>query len=99
MPLTGDQKKHLLIGGGVSALALVAGYLIFGGRKSRSAGLPGRVESADARHDRRRRHHRHEQGSPTEIAYEGDEHARPGDNERGKYGRKRHHHHGEGGHG
>ena len=84
MPLTGDQKKHLLIGGGISALAFVAGYMIFGGRKAHAASLPGRVESADERHDRRRRHHRHEQGHPREDAKV--------ENERGEYGRKRHHH-------
>jgi hypothetical protein len=87
MPLTGDQKKHLLIGGCVSALAIVAGYMIFGRRKTSAAALP----SADVRHDRRRRHHRHEQGLPSEVV--------DVENERGEYGRKHHHHHSERDHG
>lgn len=87
MPLTGDQKKHLLIGGGVSALALVAGYVIFGRRKRSAASLPGYPGCADELHDRQRRHHRHEQGRPSEFVEV--------DNERGEYGRKRHRHHGE----
>jgi LPXTG-motif cell wall-anchored protein len=81
MSLTGDQKKHLLIGGGISALALVAGYMIFGRRKTSAAALPrGRT---DELHDRRRRHHRHEQGHPSEVVEV--------ENERGEYGRNRHH--------
>lgn len=32
MALTEDQKKNLLIGGGVGALALAVGFVIFGGK-------------------------------------------------------------------
>lgn len=88
MPLTGDQKKHLLIGGGVSALAIVGGYMIFSRRKASAAALPGYASRADERHDRQRRHHRREQGLPSEFV--------EGENERGEYGRERHHRHHEG---
>lgn len=87
MPLTDDQKKHLFIGGGIGALAVAAGYMIFGRRKSSTAALPG---YADDRHDRQRRHHRHEQGQPSEFV---DVEV---DNERGEYGRKHHRRHHEG---
>jgi hypothetical protein len=87
MPLTDDQKKHLLIGGGISALALVGGYMLFGRRRASAATLPSR---ADERLDRQRRHHRHEQGRPDEIDEVEVE------NERGEYGRRHHHRHHEG---
>ena len=80
MPLTGDQSKYLLIGGGLGALAFAAGYAIFG-RKSRTSAFHDR----EALHDRRRRHHRYEQGQPVEVV----------ENERGEYGERHRHHHGE----
>jgi hypothetical protein len=85
MPLTTDQKKHLLVGGGISALALAAGYVIFGRRRTSDEALAEHAGRADALHDGRRRHHRHEQGSPIEFI----------ENGRGEYGRRRHHHHWE----
>jgi len=88
MALTGDQKKHLLIGGGVGALAVVVGYVLFGGHRAMAAGLP------EPRHEEHReKHHRkHRQ--------EGQGEERSGENGRGEYGSKKHkHRHGEHGHG
>lgn len=85
MALSADQKKHLLIGGGVGALALIAGYALLGGRKAHAGSLPS---GHGGHHGQHRRHHHEEQGGQIE-------------NERGEYGHKKHkhHHHGEHGNG
>ena len=88
MALTSDQKKHLLIGGGVGALALIAGYALLGGHKALAGALPaGRGEH----HGKHGRHHHDAQGQGEEAQ----------ENERGEYGHKKHkhRHHGEHGNG
>ncbi len=77
MALTRDQKKHLLIGGGVGALALVVGSALFGGRRAIAAPLlPAR--HAEERHEKHRKKRRDREGHE--------------ENERGEYGRKKKHH-------
>jgi hypothetical protein len=78
--LTSDQKKHLLIGSGIGALAFFLGSMIFGGRPAAAA--PARV--AQPRYfppqvppQPRRRKRRYDD--------------RDDDNDRGAYGRKRKH--------
>jgi hypothetical protein len=80
MALTSDQKKHLLIGGGVGALALVAGYALLSGRRAHAAALPG----GHRQHHGHHRKHAHEDQGQGEETHE---------NERGEYGRKKHKHH------
>ena len=90
MAMTEDQKK-LLIGGGVGALALAVGFVIFGGKAAAApAGVqlpqrgqprfqPQRVSPRD--HDRKRKKRRHDDGG------ERDERVANG---RGEYVRKKH---------
>jgi hypothetical protein len=92
MALSQDQKKHLLIGGGVGAIAVFLGSMILGGRKA-SAGplLPGGgVARGEPHHEARKK--RREDGREG-----GRENGR--ENGRGEYGRKKKHHHKEHGHG
>jgi len=80
MSLTRDQKKHLLIGGSVGALALAAGYALFSSRAAHAASLPS-GRGAGGRHQR----HPHEgQGGQAEIQAE---------NDRGEYGPRHHRQH------
>jgi len=79
MPLTPDQKKHLLIGGGVGALAAVVGSAIFGGRKDHAhAAALHLPREAHGEH-----HRRHASQDPDGQ----------GENERGEYGSRKHRHH------
>ena len=66
MALTPDQKKHLLIGGGVSAAALIVGYLFGRGRKTHEAGYGHHRHGhamVEVEHEHHQRgeygHHRH----------------------------------------
>lgn len=84
MALTTSQKKWA-VGGAIGGGALIVGYLFFHGRRAHagSRALPGH---ADHHHGK----HHHHGGD----ASEGDR-----DNERGEYGQKRKHHHGDHGNG
>lgn len=104
MPLTPEQKKNLLIGGGVGGLALL-GVLLLGRRTADAsprslAGPPpaqahghhapaqGQARS-DHRAPQRHKRRRHDDGGERDDG---------GDNARGEYGRKRkhrRHHHGD----
>ena len=84
MALTSDQKKHLLIGGGVGALALIAGYALLGGRKAFAGALPAGHHAEH--HGHRQKHH------------EGGGEGENDRGEYGKKKHK-HHHDGEHGHG
>jgi hypothetical protein len=81
--LSQDQKKHLLIGGGVGALALLLGSKIFG-HKGHAASAHGALQASEPHKKHRKKHRQSEQDSE-------------GDNDRGEYGRKKHHkEHGDG---
>ena len=98
MALTDDQKKNLLIGGGVGALALVVGF-VFGGKAAAAPAPdqslqrgqsprfqpPQRVPTRD--HDRKRKKRRPDDGGERgERGVRGER----GENGRGEYGRKKH---------
>lgn len=81
MTLTSEQKKHLLIGSGVGALALLLGTTLFGRRSiaAASASAPSRHLPGQEHAPRKRKKRRH------------DDHG--GDNDRGEYGGKKKHKH------
>jgi len=92
--LTEDQKKKLVVGGGVGALALVVGYAIFSGRPAMAAPVQPLfpVQRVPPRGDRKRKKRRHD--DEAERGSRGDH----GDNGRGEYDRKKKHkrrHHGD----
>jgi hypothetical protein len=82
--LSQDQKKHLFIGGGIGALAMLFGSMIFGGRKAVAGPMLRHGGRDDGGHD----HEPHKK------------HRGNGDgNDRGEYDRKKKHHRKEHGHG
>jgi hypothetical protein len=80
--LSRDQKKHLLIGGGVGAAVLAVGYLVLGGKKTPRY---GHEERAEHHEKRRARHRSHENDGESDR---GDR----GDDDRGDRGERKHHH-------
>lgn len=91
MAMTPDQKKRLLIGGGVGAVALVAGYAWLS-RKTHAAALPSPHAGRGHGHHRHGNHdgQGHDgQGERAVVEVE--------ENQRGEYGHRKHkhRHHGE----
>ena len=97
MALTDDQKKHLLIGGGLGALTLFVGSRLLGS-KAHGTFLPSGGGAEEHHGTHRRGHHDEEYGQGASQAEDQGE-IQP-ENERGEYGHKKHkRHHGEHGHG
>lgn len=102
MPLTPEQKKNLLIGGGVGALALL-GVALLGRSRADAAPLgpgtpqPLQVPSqqlhppAQARPEHHKRKKRRHRDDDNERGERGERtRTRHDDNGRGEYGRKKH---------
>jgi hypothetical protein len=86
MALSQDQKKHLLIGGGVGALAILIGSAFVGSRNAYGSSMhgPGQLHgSSEQPHQKHRERRR-----------ENDDQGNGGDNDRGEYGGKKKHHKG-----
>lgn len=100
MALTPEQKKKLLIGGGVGALALVVGFAIFGGGKAAAAPAisvqdprritpPQRIPARDLERRRKKRRRDDDDNNERGARGENGERDKCVENGRGEY-RKKH---------